>query len=255
MSFKYFSDLHIHSCLSPCADNSMTPLNIVRTAKARGLNLLALTDHNSAANCPVFWKLCLDNEITPLAGMEIASKEGVHVLALFDDPDAAMDLSGYIKSTLPSDKRHTGKNLNQFLSDEKGQITGREEICLGNFTDKSFEELFHIVNSRNGLFIPAHIRRPYFSVYSQLGGLPDLPYDMVEMYKPVKEKKLPVITNSDAHCPEQIAFRKTVYEISDKNRSLPLLEQIKKAAGAAMFRIFIQVQFPLTTDTILFSTF
>jgi len=215
----------------------MTPLNIVKTAKARGINLLGLTDHNSAANCPVFWKLCMDEEITPLAGMEICSKEGVHVLALFDDLYAALDLSEFIKNSLPSGKEFTGRDLNQFLTDSKGEITGIEKTYLGEFTDKSFSELFDIVNSRNGLFIPAHIRRPYFSVYSQLGKLPDLPYDMVEMYKPRKEKKYPVITDSDAHWPDQIACRKTVYEIQEQNKSLSVLEQIKKAAEAAMFHV------------------
>ena len=240
MSFQYFSDLHIHSCLSPCADNSMTPDNIVKTAKSRGINLLGLTDHNSAGNCPVFWKICMKENITPLAGMEICSSEGVHALALFDDLDAALDLSDYIKTILPAFGKTKGRSQNQLLTDEKGEITGTEKARLGDFTDKSFEELFNIVRARNGLFIPAHIKRPYFSVYSQLGVLPELPYDMVEMYRPSKEKNIPVITDSDAHWPDRIACRMTVFDIPEQDRSLPVLEQIKKAAAAARFRVIIE---------------
>ena len=47
-------DLHIHSCLSPCADDSMTPHNICNMAKIKGLDLIAVTDHNSMRPHPVW---------------------------------------------------------------------------------------------------------------------------------------------------------------------------------------------------------
>ena len=55
---KISYDLHLHSCLSPCADDDMTPYNIAGMAMLLGLQLLALTDHNSAKNCPAFFSAC-----------------------------------------------------------------------------------------------------------------------------------------------------------------------------------------------------
>ena len=44
-------DLHLHSCLSPCGDEDMTPANIAGMASVAGLQIIALTDHNSTGNC------------------------------------------------------------------------------------------------------------------------------------------------------------------------------------------------------------
>ncbi|HNX58188.1 MAG TPA: PHP domain-containing protein, partial [Spirochaetota bacterium] len=46
------ADLHIHSCLSPCGSLDMSPSRIVERAVESGLDVIALTDHNSALNCP-----------------------------------------------------------------------------------------------------------------------------------------------------------------------------------------------------------
>ncbi|MGN0716075.1 MAG: PHP domain-containing protein, partial [Anaerovoracaceae bacterium] len=46
------TDLHIHSCLSPCGSEEMDPFDLVGMAKVSGIDLIALTDHNSARNCP-----------------------------------------------------------------------------------------------------------------------------------------------------------------------------------------------------------
>ena len=51
-------DLHIHSCLSPCGDEDMTPGSIAGIAKLNGLNIAALTDHNACDNCPAFFAVC-----------------------------------------------------------------------------------------------------------------------------------------------------------------------------------------------------
>ena len=47
-----FVDLHMHSCLSPCADDDMTPANICGMAHIKGLDAIAVTDHNTARNLP-----------------------------------------------------------------------------------------------------------------------------------------------------------------------------------------------------------
>jgi len=68
---RYYYDLHIHSCLSPCGDDDMTPNNIAGMAALKGLNIVALTDHNSTKNCPAFFEACKKQGIIPIAGMEL----------------------------------------------------------------------------------------------------------------------------------------------------------------------------------------
>ena len=70
---KYFYDLHLHSCLSPCGDDDSTPNNIAGMAALSGLSIVALTDHNTAKNCPAFFEAAERNGITAVAGMELKS--------------------------------------------------------------------------------------------------------------------------------------------------------------------------------------
>ena len=48
MQFK--ADMHIHSVLSPCGDIEMSPSAIVAQAKAKGLDIIGLTDHEGAGH-------------------------------------------------------------------------------------------------------------------------------------------------------------------------------------------------------------
>ena len=50
-------DLHLHSCLSPCGENEMTPNNIIGMAGILELPVLAVSDHNSAQNLPAICRL------------------------------------------------------------------------------------------------------------------------------------------------------------------------------------------------------
>ncbi len=81
---RYFYDFHLHSCISPCADNDMTPSNIAGMASLVGLNILALTDHNSVKNTPAFYEACKRFGIIPIAGMELTTAEEIHVVCLFE---------------------------------------------------------------------------------------------------------------------------------------------------------------------------
>ena len=82
----YFYALHIHSCLAPCADDDMTPANIAGMAALQGLNLVALTDHNSCKNCPAFFEAAKKQGIIPVAGMEltisVATRNALSILPL-----------------------------------------------------------------------------------------------------------------------------------------------------------------------------
>ena len=96
----YFYDLHIHSALSPCADNDMTPNNIAGMAAIKGLSILALTDHNSAKNCPAFFDACKQQGIIAIAGMELSTAEDIHLVCLFEELDDAMRFDAEIEKHL-----------------------------------------------------------------------------------------------------------------------------------------------------------
>ena len=80
---KYYYDLHIHSCLSPCGDDDSTPNSIAGMGELNGLQIMALTDHNTCKNCPAFFKACKNHGILPVAGMELTTAEDIHAVCLF----------------------------------------------------------------------------------------------------------------------------------------------------------------------------
>ena len=94
---KYYYDLHIHSCLSPCADNDNTPNNIAGMASICALNIVALTDHNTCKNCPAFFEAARRYGIIPVAGMELTTSEDIHIICLFEELEAALQFSHEIE--------------------------------------------------------------------------------------------------------------------------------------------------------------
>ena len=94
---RYYYDFHIHSCLSPCADNDMTPANIAGMATLAGLNIVALTDHNTTKNCPAFFKAAKQNGIIAVAGMELTTAEDIHIVCLFEKLSEALSFGEEIE--------------------------------------------------------------------------------------------------------------------------------------------------------------
>ena len=86
---KFFYDLHIHSCLSPCGDDDNTPNNIAGMASLCELDIVALTDHNTVKNCPAFFEAAKKYGIIPVAGMELTTSEDIHVVCIFEKLDDA----------------------------------------------------------------------------------------------------------------------------------------------------------------------
>ena len=81
------ADLHVHTCLSPCAGLDMSPLGVVQEALRKGLDLIGICDHNSAENVLAVKKAGRARGLTVLGGMEVASSEEAHFLVFFDDDD------------------------------------------------------------------------------------------------------------------------------------------------------------------------
>ena len=78
----------------------MTPNNIAGMAAIKGLNVLALTDHNTAKNCPAFFEACKRQGIIPIAGMELSTEEDIHLVCLFEELDDAMRFDAVIEEHL-----------------------------------------------------------------------------------------------------------------------------------------------------------
>ena len=173
MEHELSYDLHIHSCLSPCGDDDMTPGNIVGMAAIKGLDVIAVTDHNSCRNCLAVLKLAEQYGVLAIPGMELTTAEEVHAVCLFSELSAAMEFDRFVYEKLmkfPNREEIFGKQ----------QIMNEEDICIGtepnlliNSTELSFDELWDIVTGQyGGVMIPAHIDKNANSLISNLGFVP-----------------------------------------------------------------------------------
>ena len=169
---KYYYDLHIHSCLSPCADNDMTPNNIAGMAAIKGLNILALTDHNSTKNCPAFFEACKRQGIIPIAGMELSTAEDIHLVCLFSELDDAMRFGEEIKSHLMPIKNRAEIFGDQLVLDGEDEIVGEEELLLISATDLPVDEAIVLAKQFGAHVHPAHIDRQSNGMVAILGDVP-----------------------------------------------------------------------------------
>ena len=85
---KVYYDLHIHSCLSPCGEEEMTPNNIVNMAMIKGLDVIAIADHNASQNVAAATAVAKKRDIVVIPAMELQTAEEVHLLCLFKAPEA-----------------------------------------------------------------------------------------------------------------------------------------------------------------------
>lgn len=172
---KYYYDLHIHSCLSPCGDDDSTPDSIAGMGELNGLNIMALTDHNTCKNCPAFFESALKHGILPVAGMELTTAEDIHAVCLFPDLDSAMLFSKEIDNRQIPIKNRTDIFGNQLICDSEDNIIGIEENLLSNATTVSLDEAPQLAERFGGICYPAHIDRDSNGVVAVLGMFPESP--------------------------------------------------------------------------------
>lgn len=233
---KYYYDLHIHSCLSPCADNDMTPNNIVGMGVLNGLNIMALTDHNSSKNCPAFFKAAKRQGIIPICGMELTTAEDIHIVCLFPTLDAAVRFDEYVDGHRMKIKNKPAIFGDQFVTDEYDEIIANEEFLLINATDITIEQVPHLVENFGGICYPAHIDREANGIIAALGTFPpDSGFSMAELadaqnteryrneYSEVADKK--IIISSDAHYLWNIKEKHEYFELDDEPYSTALVTQ------------------------------
>lgn len=195
-------DFHIHSCLSPCGDDEMTPQMIVDCAIAKELDCIAITDHNISGNCAAAIKYAEDKDIIVLPGMELQTSEDIHVVCLFDDLDNALDFESYVRSTMPPMKNNRSVFGNQICILPDGSTYEEEQMLLVGSGIQLYG-LYELVSAYGGIAIPAHIDRDSFSVGSVLGVLdPYMGFPIVEVWKDsalADAVSVPYIQSSDAH--------------------------------------------------------
>jgi hypothetical protein len=213
------ADLHNHSCLSPCGSLDLSPRYLAELAAARGIKVLALTDHNSSLNCPAFSNVCRSLGIIPLFGMEATTQEEIHVLCLFTALEGALAFGDFAYSILtpfPNDPERTG---DQVYVDEEDNIEGEVEYYLVNALDIGVDAIGEKTAGYGGIVIPAHVDRPAFSMTSQLGVVVPGPWAAIECVRlPPRVDTLgfPLTTSSDAHYPEHVARRPFELDISEE---------------------------------------
>lgn len=220
---KLYYDLHIHSALSPCADDDMTPNNIVNMSLIKGLDVIAVADHNTCGNVRAVTEAA-DGKVLVIPAMEIETAEEVHVLSLFPTIEAAEEMWNTVKKNRLDIKNKPEIFGHQLYMDKEDNVIGEEEYLLVSAIKLSIEEVFEAVRTLGGTAIPAHIDRSSCSVISNLGFIsPELGVKTVEITEKnlstwaEKYKDCNIITNSDAHYLGDISEAVRHIEICNKN--------------------------------------
>jgi len=234
-----YYDLHIHSALSPCGSDEMTPNDIVGMAILNDLDLIAVTDHNSFSNSESVINAAkaayakTGKELIVLPGAEISTVEEAHVICLFSDLESAMNFESELTPYYSTLSNRIDIFGNQTLYDEEDRVTGEVERMLIAPTSISFDELYSLAHKHQGAFIPAHIDRSSFSVISNLGFIPPhLRINTVEI-SPVGAEN-----GFDVHNADKIGNRKPIcssdahqlWTISERRKFLSLPTRTAKAA-------------------------
>jgi len=229
-------DLHIHSCLSPCGEDDMTPFSIAGMAKLNGVEVAALTDHNACGNCGTFFHACETYGVVPVAGMELTTSEDVHLLCLFPLLEDALAFAKAVDRNRVRIRNRAEIFGRQLLIGPDDEATGEEKDLLINATTLSLEDAAALVKEYHGAAVPAHVDREGNGIVAVLGDLPETPAFAAVEYRDGAnivryEKQYPrlrgkrKIVSSDAH---------RLWEIAEPGYEIEL--NCKKDAGAETVR-------------------
>ncbi|MEN6372740.1 MAG: PHP domain-containing protein [Armatimonadota bacterium] len=224
MLARYLADLHVHTLLSPCGEVEMIPPLIVAQAIELGLDMIAISDHNSAENVRAVMKAAEGSPLKVLPGLECESVEGVHIVCLFDRADDAESMQELVYSALPN-LPNDGKKLGeQMVVTHNAEFVRYNERLLLASTSLEIVDIVQAVEDRSGIAIPAHVDRIAYGLYGVLGFLPeDVNFPAVEISKHITETdaraKYPdlngraVISSSDAHMLADLGSARTAFNI------------------------------------------
>ncbi len=234
MMRAFRADLHVHTCLSPCADLTMGPRTIVARASERALDMIGISDHNSAENAGAVLRAAGAHRLRVLPGLEVASREEVHILALFDTLEGALALQEIVYRELPGTNDPEMFGL-QVVVNEDHDVLGFNPRLLAGATRLSVEQIVDAVHRLEGIAIAAHADREAFGILGQLGFLPEeLELDALELSPHITAEEArrrwpqcegrALVRFSDAHTAEQIGRATTWFRLC-----APQVAELKKA--------------------------
>lgn len=212
---RYRAELHVHTVLSPCAEVEMIPPLIVQEAIDRGIDIIAITDHNATANITAVQKAAAGTNLIVFPGMEVQTEEEVHVLCLFDTVKQIEAWQAEVDLVLPKLENNIELFGEQFVVDHEGDFIRRESQLLINSAKISIDDVYEKVDALGGLAIPAHVDRKAFGLFANLGLIsPAWPVAALELSRhlPAAEavlrypqlKGIPLIQSGDSHRLEEM---------------------------------------------------
>lgn len=222
---KFYYDLHLHSCLSPCGSDEMTPADLAAMCALAGLDIVALTDHNTCGNCAPFCQAARERGLLALPGMELCTQEDIHVVCLFPDLDRAEAFQSLVYDRLPPMPNDPAVFGRQLRMDREGTVLGEEERLLACGAAIAVEEVPALTAELGGVAFPAHIDRPSYSLLGVLGLWdPALGFPVAELSHscPPDFPNRPdlagvrFVTNSDAHYLDQVWGAEHAMDLPDR---------------------------------------
>ena len=217
-------DLHIHSCLSPCGSDDMTPNNIVNMAALLGTDVIAVSDHNSSRNLPAVCAAATKlspagQELLVVPAVEACTSEEVHMLCLFETLEGALAFGNEIYRFLPPISNQTDVFGNQLILNEADELIGVEERLLINALTLGIEKLIPLAAEYGGVAIPAHANKRANSIVANLGFIPpEYGFAAIEVNPPDDSLAFVGrrISDSDAHDLEHMREPSFFMEIAEK---------------------------------------
>ncbi|MBN2160162.1 MAG: PHP domain-containing protein [Spirochaetes bacterium] len=224
------ADLHIHTCLSPCASLDMTPRKIVGHAREAGLSIIAVTDHNSAENVPAVEGAAAGTGLYVIPGIEINTVEEVHVLGLFQSCRDALEMQNLVFGNLTPGENDENLFGLQVIANERDEVEGFNRRLLVGSTSLNVNRTVEWIHRYHGIAVFSHIDREVNSIIGQLGFIPgDIPIDGIEISRNLDSAsarlrfseygRYPMITSSDSHELEDIGSARTMFTIEELNFS------------------------------------
>lgn len=207
--------MHIHSALSACGEDIMSPRLILEQAVQKKIQLISITDHNAIQHSMTACLKSINLPIRVIPGVELTTREEVHLLAYFPTIDTLVKMEKIIDDHLVKGKNNARLFGYQLHYDDNGEILEIDNRLRHSALNIGLDELIKVIHEMQGIAIPAHIDKNRFSLLSQLGFLdPMSKFDGVEVSKFKWRKSgfalgdaylgFPVIAGSDSHSLEDI---------------------------------------------------
>jgi len=221
---KAAADLHIHSCLSPCAGNDMTPGNIVMMAKIKGLDVISVCDHNHTGNLEAISKVAGEVGVLLIPGIELETSEEIHMLCYFPTLESIFSLQSILNGHYLAIKNREDIFGEQWIMDVADMPVKKVEHLLTTATTLDLYSCVSLVRELGGVPVPAHVDRSSYSIVSNLGSIPhDLNFNTLELSRYISKadflNKYPefagkfFVSSSDAHELGMILERESFIEV------------------------------------------